>query len=465
MRILIVDDSGQTPATRPTASGGNGHAQPGVCTAFSLPNVAIPAAQRPAAKQAQADDFASLHLENSPEVKATLLNALGLAYLANGQLAEAQSLIEQGLDLRVKLYGHEHPLTGESINCLARVLRDADRLDDAQQRAREALGIHTRTQGAESLASAADLSVLASIQFLRSDFTDAEQSARAALRIFDDTLRGADPWVPYVLDLLARIHQSRDEYTRAREMYERLLPINAKLYGRDHAVYAVCVHNYATVLETAGNLQEAKTRYDEAIAILEKCTDEYGPNLIDALSNRGSLALAQGDLDRAEQDYQEALRRDRIVRGERHAFVGYDLMNLARLAIERAEPDTALTRLDEALEIFYAKLPKNHIYTGAALTLRGIAHVQAKRPAEAEAPLREAIRILAEQLGERTAEYAVARANLARAWFLQGKEHTEVVEMLRNALAIVVAIRGEHNKTADQIREWLKEAESGKGSC
>jgi tetratricopeptide (TPR) repeat protein len=472
MRILIVDDSEQASAAphSPAGTNGNGHTQTDVFAAFSFPEITMSRLTRVSrtertATQSKPVDPASLHLENSPEIKATLLNALGLAYLANGRFAEAEGLIDQALELRVKLYGHDHPLTGESINCLARVLRDSDRLDEALKRAREALGIHTRIAGGDSLPSAADLSVIASIQFQRSELTDAEQAARAALRIFDEQLHGADPWVPYVLDLLARLHQYRAEYTRASEMYERLLQINAKLYGRDHAVYAVCVHNYATVLEAAGKLEAARARYDEAIGILEQCTDEYSPNLIDALSNRGSLALAQGDLDHAEQDYKEALDRDRAIRGADHTFVGYDLMNLARLSLEREDIEAALARLDEALDIFNAKLPKNHVYIGAALTLKGSAHVQGNRPADAEAPLRDAIRIWADQLGERSAEYAIARANLARAWFLQDTHREEVVEVLRNSLAIVVAIRGEHDKTAIQIREWLKEAGGGEADC
>jgi tetratricopeptide (TPR) repeat protein len=473
MRILIVDDSEQPSAAphAPAGAKGNGHTQTDVFAAFSFPEITmsrltrVTRTERSAAKQSKSDDPASLHLENSPEVKATLLNALGLAYLANGRFDEAEGLVEQALELRVKLYGRDHPLTGDSINCLARVLRDSDRLDEALERVRDALGIHTRLGGGDSLPVAADLSVLASIQFQRSELTDAEQAARAALRIFDEKLHGSDPWVPYVLDLLARLHQYRAEYSRASEMYERLLQTNAKLYGRDHAVYAVCVHNYATVLEAAGKLDAARARYDEAIAILEQCTDEYSPNLIDALSNRGSLSLAQGDLDRAEQDYQEALERDRAIRGPDHTFVGYDLMNLARLSLDRQDIESALTRLDEALDIFNAKLPKNHVYIGAALTLKGAAQVQANRPAEAEAPLRDAIRLWAGQLGERSVEFAIARANLARAWFLQGTHHDEVVEVLRNSLAIVVAIRGEHDKTAIQIREWLKEAGGGEGDC
>ncbi len=91
--------------------------------------------------------------------------------------------------------------------------------------------------------------------------------------------------------------------------------------------------------------------------------------------------------------------------------------------------------------------------------------MQAERPADAEAPLEEAARIWADEFGDRSPEHAIARATLARAWFLQGKRPDEIAEVLRKSLAIVVAVRGEDNKTAQVIRAWLnevrKEAVSG----
>lgn len=474
MRILIVDDSEQTTAALHSSTSRQGESsttQSGIFAALSVPQIVMSRLTRESARESRdtkpntpkLPDFASLHLENSPEVMAALLNALGLAYLANGRLHEAEHFIEKALELRMKLYGPEHPQTAASINSLARVQRDAGRLDEALRRIKEALSIDARVSGADSLASAGDLSVLASIEFQRSELTEAEHAARSALKIFDEKLHGMDPWVPYVLDLLARIHQWRADYSRAGELYRRIQEIDAKLYGREHPIYAVRLHNYATSLEAQGNLVEAKAKYDEALRILTKQSGQWHPNVIDALGNRGALLLAQGDFDGARRDFKDALERNRKVRGADHAFVGYDLMNLAQLAFDENQLDEALARLEEALEIFRAKLPPQHAYIGAALTLQGRTFVQAERPVDAEAPLEEAVRIWADEFGDRSPEHAIARATLARAWFLQGKRPDEIAGILRKSLAIIVAVRGEDNKTAQVIRGWLNDVTKGSG--
>lgn len=479
MRILIVDDSEQTSeGLRSSVVRGSD------APASSIPSRVFAALQLPqvittrltrlhAARDKRTatnsatptlPDIAKLHLENSPELLATLLNTIGLAYLTNGDFEEAQCFIEQALEIRFRIFGAEHPQTAASINSLARVHRDAGQLDDAMKRVKEALGINSRISGGESLAVAGDLAVLASIEIARGALTETEHAARSALKIFEDKVQGSDPWVPYLLDLLARVHQWRSDYARASEFYQRIRELDAKLYGRDHPVYAVRQHNYGTVLEAQGDLTGAMSKYDEAIEILEKCSGHIEPALIDAISNRGALQITLKDLDAARRDLHDSLERNRKLRGADHPMVGYGLLNLAQLAFEENNFDECVRTLDEALKILRAKLPARHAYIAAALTVQGRALVQAQKPAESEALLEEASSAWRSEFGERSPEFAIAQATLARAWFLQGKRLAEVEPILKASLAAVVAVRGDTDPTSQLISRWLKDA-AGKSAC
>lgn len=476
MRLFIVDEPEQmSESLRPLFAEGedsNATAQSGIFARMTLPRVIGARLVRTPSRRTAPDtatnpklpDFADLQLENSPELMAALLNTIGLAYLTKGRLHEAECFIQQALDMRLKLYGSEHPQTALSINSLARVLRDDGRLDEALQRINEALRIDTRTAGGSSLAAAGDLAVLASIQFERSELTEAEHAARSAVNIFDEKVGGSDPWVPYLLDLIARIHQWRSNYTKAAEVYQRVQQIDLKLYGKDHPIYAVRLHNYAIVLAAQGKLPEAKKIYDDVIAILREASGEWHPNLIDLLTNRGTLLTTLRAFAEAREDLEEAAQRNLKVRGADHPYIGYDHLCIGKLDYEEDKLGPALEHFEQALAIFRDKLSDEHAYTAAALTWKGRTLLELQRAADAEPVFKEATKVWRAELGERSVEHAIANAGLARAWFLQGKEDASVPDMLRTALAIVKGVRGADDPTAQLIRDWLKEADPSE-SC
>ena len=211
-------------------------------------------------------------------------------------------------------------------------------------------------------------------------------------------------------------------------------------------------------------MQDAKRKYDEAIDVLTKCSGETQPTLIDALGNRGALLITLKDFEGARRDLRESLERNQKVRGADHALVGYSLMNLAQLAFEEGKFAECVRTLSDALNIFRAKLPEHHAYIAGALTITGRALVQDQKPAEAEAPLEAASASWQVEFGERSPEYAIAQATLARAWFLQSKRLSEVEPILRASFAAVVAVRGEEDPTAQLIRQWLRDV-SGQTAC
>ncbi len=479
MSILIVEDpeqptEGLRSSIDPGSDTSSSSIQSRVFAKLQLPHVVMTRLTRLHAERESSGrkgntgpklpDITKLHLDNSPELLATLLNAIGLTYLTNGHFDEAACFIEQGLEIRLRIFGPEHPQTAASINSLARVHRDAGRLDKALDKIKEALSIDSRVSGGESLAVAGDLSVLASIEFLRGALTEAEHAARSALKIFEDKVHGSDPWVPYILDIIARVHQWRSDYAKASELYQRIKEIDAKLYGRNHPTYAVRLHNYGTVLEARGDSKGAKDKSDEAIDVLTKCGEESQPALIDAKTNRGALLITLKKFDDAHRDLDEAWKLNQKVRGPEHPLVGYSLLNLAQLAFEKNEFGDCVDKTDAAVVIFRTRLPEHHAYIAAARTLKGRALVQAQQPAEAEVPLEEASASWRIEFGERSPEYAIAQATLARAWYLQGKRLNEIAPILRASLAAVAAVRGEDDRTAQLIAQWLKDASANKTS-
>ena len=89
--------------------------------------------------------------------------------------------------------------------------------------------------------------------------------------------------------------------------YKRVLAIQEKAYGPDHAELAITLTNMGNVLETQGQLEEAMATYKRALAIQEKA---YGPDHADVaiiLTNMGNVLQTLGQLEEAMATLKRAL--------------------------------------------------------------------------------------------------------------------------------------------------------------
>jgi tetratricopeptide (TPR) repeat protein len=71
-------------------------------------------------------------LQNEPDARATLLDAIGRVYQSLGLYASAETLLQEGLALRRQIYGEEHVKVAESLNNLAFLLQDRGRYEEAR---------------------------------------------------------------------------------------------------------------------------------------------------------------------------------------------------------------------------------------------------------------------------------------------------------------------------------------------
>lgn len=470
MRILILDDAGQAPAALqsiiPDVFDENTTSDTGILAALSLPGIVMSRLIRSHAhgdgldiqhRPRTQNPLTPFHMEDCPELTPTALNTFGLACLASGRLEEAEHFVTTALEMRLKFYGADHPEVALSHNSLARVYRDASRLDVALAEVAKAKDINVRVFGENSIAVASDLAVQSSIELQQTALESAKASALAAKKIFDDRLDGKDPWVPYLLDIIARVHQSLNQYPQAEKLYSELIPMDINYYGADHPTVATHMHNLGTVLQAKGDLPAAEKKYSDAIESLKNHGRNLHPQMIDALASRGAVRRAQKNFADAREDMEDALRLNEKFRGEEHAFTGYDYLNLGLLEVDSGNSAKALACFDNALAIFRKTLPQTHGFIAAALTIRGRALLNLQRAADAEAPLEEALTIWPVEYGKQSVEFAIANATLARAWFVQGKHMADIEPILRNAVSTIAAIKPESDNGLQRIKGWLAE--------
>ena len=143
--------------------------------------------------------------------------------------------------------------------------------------------------------------------------THAAQAASHA-----ETLKSALEAAARLLNQLGLYVNGRAELDRAKGYFERVLPINEKVYGPEHPTVATIANNIGQILKAQGDLAGALEYTKRALAIDEKV---YGPEHLEVaidLNNIGQILLAQGDLAGALEYTKRALRIFQKFLGDDH---------------------------------------------------------------------------------------------------------------------------------------------------
>ena len=230
-----------------------------------------------------------------PEVRAQLLESIGVAYRRQGLSERAIPLFEQAVDIRRgREAGRRQPHAASLAN-LSSALTDAGHLVSAEayleqalemsrrgdqsssietadilvqyaqfdlsaksdpQQARklfgEALGIYRSILGAQHLSVAVTLSGLAVAAIWMDDFAAAEQYEREAIEIFRATVSRNYPDHAVALATLGYILTERGQYAEAEQLLKEALEIERSVFG-EHNVRVMQAedHIWATFMRDA----------------------------------------------------------------------------------------------------------------------------------------------------------------------------------------------------------------------
>ena len=114
---------------------------------------------------------------------ATTLHDVALVTAARGDVASAESLFRQAMDIHRKALGDGHPLVAVTLNSLSRILRDQGRNDEAAAALEGALAIARPALGSDHQLIAIYTINLASVHLARGEPEAAEPLLREGLRI------------------------------------------------------------------------------------------------------------------------------------------------------------------------------------------------------------------------------------------------------------------------------------------
>jgi len=357
------------------------------------------------------------HGPRHPDVaKATV--ALGLLRLEQAELEAADSLIRQGTTLSEALLPANHPDVLAARTALGQVLSARGDYPGAIALLSETRGRYPTGIVTPELAST--LSVLASAHFYAGNYDTSDSLNHRVLAMTRQLYGPSHPLVAEDLANLGAIQHDLGRYAEAERYHRQALAIVEPWYGADH-------HRTALALTLIGRSLLFQQRRSEAVPILERALAirerVFGPNhpsVASTLSDLGSIALAEDRLDEADSRFAKMATIYRTVHGPNHYLLATALSNLASVAVERRDYRRAEALYREAIEGYHHSLGPDNLNTGIARIKLGRALLRQNRHREAATESLAGYEILAKQTDPAVSFLRAARTDLAAAYTALG---------------------------------------------
>ena len=394
---------------------------------------------------------AGLHGElggDDPEVRATLLTAVGGVYSGMGLAIAAKQHFEEALQVREKLFGPDHLDVAEVAIGLSWAEQYAGELTAAERHARRALRIRRQQLGPNDPLVAESLTVLGETYRGMRRLEAAERLAVQALRIQESRLGPAADEVAKTYSVLGLIYRDQGKLAEAEAALRRTLANQEHRLGPDHPGLASVLNNLGLVFHDRGLLAEAASYYRRSIDLNERSVGQT-PELASGLFDLAQIERAIGEYARAEPGLVRAQGIAEAALGPKHLYIGFCLAERGLIHRDRGELELAESALQRALRVLEAAVgPEHREFAKRGLLPMASLDFRRGRLHAAAVAQERALGILRRQLGPAHPEVSTATLQLARTITRQG-DTARAAKML----AEVVAASEERLKRDPQDRE------------
>ena len=323
---------------------------------------------------------------------------VALANLRNdqAQLAEAESLARQGLQMSRHHLPPDHPIVGRATLTLGRILDNRGEYDGAIPTLEEAMRLESGPRGVPADLSAT-LSELANTHYYLGHYDISKDLNERALQMDEQIYGDRNPNVGQDLTNLADIQYQWGHYAEAERIQRTAAGIMQAWYGKEHPETADDMTILGKYLIAEGRADEAIPILRESLAALEKHYGKVHPRVALAVGELGLALQHQGKLDEAETDFRRQADIYRSVYGQKNQQLGAAIANLAGLYADRKDYAKSEQMYRDALKLYTDSLPAGHLNIAIAHVRLGGVLFRDKRYSEAEAESRAGYELLMKQ--------------------------------------------------------------------
>jgi eukaryotic-like serine/threonine-protein kinase len=392
-----------------------------------------------------------------PEVRAQLLESIGLAYRRQGLSERAIPLFEQAVAIRRQERPLDNGRVAVALANLARALTDAGHLISAEADLEQAVALSESNGESRSVETADILVQFGSFALdAKSDPARASELFGKALNIYRNAIGNQNLQVAATLNGLADAAVWMSDYPLAEHYEREALSIFQETVSRNHPDNAVALATLGSILTQRGKYVEAEQVLNEALQIERNVFGADNPRIAAIEADLGILYDQEGDVTRAIAATQAALKITRDRRGSSYYTVGYYLDALANMFLKANDLPTAEADARQALAVYAQALPARHLYVASTHQVLGEVLLRRGSLAAAEAEFRTALDMNVGLAGP--ASWRVARSEASLGWALIARDKAvEGEPMLLAARSKLLATVGSQHPATQQTTARLVE--------
>jgi len=409
----------------------------------------------------------SLHAQDHSETAGTL-NELAELFLDQGELARAEELFRESLEMLQRVYPDDHPDVAGALKALGSAVYGSGDIEAALELFRESNAMYTRLYEGDHLQIARTLSDIATVLEDQNGLADAEQLRRESLAMLKRLFQGDHPAVANGLESLATLKETMDDFAQAESLARESLAMTMRLYPGDTPEVVGGLNNLSSILRSKGDREGAEELLRESLEMSQRLYSGDHPYVATGLSNLAGLLMARGDLDDAEDYFRESIAMKRRLYPEGSQQLAIGLGWLGYLLRTRGDMAGAEPAYRECLEIFERLLPADHPLI--ARTLNNLATTQHAlgKHRQAQESLRRALALNEDLLGKEHLETCNVRLRLGESLSAEGRLAEAEGELLATERVLARApddATGLHRKCIEvlvALYENWSESEPGK---
>jgi serine/threonine protein kinase/tetratricopeptide (TPR) repeat protein len=399
----------------------------------------------------QASRSIETDLNVQPEVRAPLLETIGVAYRRMGMPDRAVPQLESALRLQRQLQPGNNPRTAALLIELAIATREAGQFKQSDQLFSEAQLMTEQSGESNPQVTAKLLVENGRLENLRSNTAQAYKSFTKALELMRQACGPRDPEVGSILSELANILSWSDDLAGAEAAAREAVDIYRSV-AELHPDRIKADYHLAEILLYQGRVAEAAPIFERTLTA-QRLLYKSNSKVADTLASLAQVRMAQGDPKSAEGFVREALSAHHDSGSTAYGKIGYLQTMLGTVLIKQSKFAEAEEVLRGTLDLFAKSLPPDHEYVASAEHYLGEALAGGGKLADAEAAFTASM-----NRWKRTdaPEWRSARSASALGEVLhrEGRDQ-EAERYLVSSLRVITAATGVDRETSEKARERI----------
>ena len=296
----------------------------------------------------QASRKAVFDLEETPEVKTKLLDAMARAHHGLGEHQKAVELLEMSYAIHKEHMGEEDTRTVSSLAALGHAWHTAGDFRKADDLLKEALN-QTQDLGFKTLEGRTQ----GYIGRLRSNESRTREAETSLLQAIEILREQGDP-LDEVVELsrvLANVYRNQGQLELSQCLYEELIEDLETRFGADHLMPAKVRRYLGGVLIERMDLFGAEQAFRKVLAVQNRHLEPFHPERLHTVHYLAQAVGRQGYYDETESLMHESISGYGYSLGERHPDYLIAMSNQGVFYNHIGEYDNALNSLRQSLAI------------------------------------------------------------------------------------------------------------------